>query len=86
MLTPLPYATSAGTLVWYPGIVNARTAYLRVQLSNGKMSRLAPMVVGGRKYIAVGVEGKVKLARLILYDADGHILADLRSFPPDNAG
>jgi hypothetical protein len=80
-LTPLPYAMPTGTLVWYTGTVNARTAYLQAHLSNRRTIRLVPAVVGGRKYIVVGAGAGVRLTRLILYDAQGHVLADLASFP-----
>jgi hypothetical protein len=80
-LTPLPYALPAGTLVWYPGTVNARTAYLRAHLSNGRTIPLVPAVVGGRKYIVVGVAEGVRLTGLTLYDTHGHVLADVTSLP-----
>ncbi len=75
-----PFPMPAGTQAWY-GTVNARTAYLRAHLSNGRTTPLVPAVVGGRKYIALAVSEGVKLTRLILYDTHGHVLADLTSFP-----
>ena len=70
----------AGALI-YAGTVNARTAYLRAHLSNGRTTPLVPAVVGGRKYIVVAVGKGVKLTRLILYDTHQHVLADITSFP-----
>jgi DNA-binding NarL/FixJ family response regulator len=59
-----------------------RTAYLQAHLSNGATRRLAPAVVGGRKYAALAVAKGVKLARPTLYDTRRHVLADITSFPP----
>ena len=80
-LTAVPYARTAGVLVWFMGTVNARTAYLRAHLSGGRVTRLVPTVVGGRKYIAVGVREGVRLTRLTLYGAHGQVLADVTSLP-----
>jgi len=80
-LVPLPFASPTGVLIWYPGAVNARTAYLLARLSNGTATRLAPAVVGGRKYAVVGVGAGVKLTRLTLYDASGRVLAEVTSIP-----
>lgn len=79
VLMPLPYGGSA---VWYPGAVNPRTAYLLAHLSDGTTRRLVPALVGGRKYVAFGVNGKVRLVRLTLYDARGHVLAQVRAQVP----
>lgn len=83
-LTPIPFPMPAGAVIWiwYPGTVNARTAYLLAHLSNGTTRRLAPAVVGGRKYFALAVAEGVKLTRLTLYDTHRHVLADITSFPP----
>jgi hypothetical protein len=80
-LTSVPYARPGGVLVWFMGTVNARTAYLRAHLSDGQVTRLVPTVVGGRKYIAVGVRDGVRLTRLTLYGAHGQVLADVTSLP-----
>jgi hypothetical protein len=80
-LTSVPFARPAGTLVWFMGTVNARTAYLRAHLSDGRVTRLVPTVVGGRKYIAVGVREGTHLTRLTLYGAHGQVLADVTSLP-----
>lgn len=78
---PLPYARPAGVVIWYPGTVNARTAYLRARLSNGTTTTLVPVVVGGRKYAVLGVGPGVRVTRLTLYDSHGHVLAEMSSFP-----
>jgi hypothetical protein len=80
-LTPLPFATPASTVIWYPGTVNARTAHLLAHLSNGTTRRLVPAVVGGRKYFVLAVAEGVKLTRLTLYDIHRHVLADITFFP-----
>jgi hypothetical protein len=80
-LTSVPYARQSGTVVWYMGTVNGRTAYLRAHLSDGRTIRLAPANLGGRLYIAVGVRDGVRPTRLTLYSADGQVLAGLTSLP-----
>jgi hypothetical protein len=80
-LTLLPYATPAGTLVWYAGTVTARTARVRVQLSNGRAISVVPAVVGGRKYIALASSARVRLTKLVLYDSQRRVLAAVTSFP-----
>jgi hypothetical protein len=80
-LEPLPYGRPGGGMIWYPGTINARTAYLLVRLSNGTTARLFPVVVGGRKYCVFAVAEGVKVARLTLYDAHRRVLADVTSFP-----
>jgi hypothetical protein len=77
-ITGLPYGR---TMAWYSGTVNARTAYLRIHLSNGMTKRLVPASTGGRKYFALGVKQDVRLTRLTLYDARNNALADLTSLP-----
>ena len=78
---PLPFATPAGAVIWYPGTVNARTAHLLAHLSNGTTRRLVPAAVGGRKYFVLAVAEGVKLTRLTLYDIHRHMLADITAFP-----
>jgi len=63
-LTSVPFARPAGTLVWFMGTVSARTAYLRAHLSDGRTTRLVPVVVGGRKYITVGVREEIGRAHV----------------------
>jgi hypothetical protein len=80
-LTPLPYGTARRTLVWYYGLVNPRTAYAIARLSDGVALRLSPAIVDGRSYLVLGTRAQVKLVRLTLYDARGHVLATVR-WPP----
>jgi hypothetical protein len=80
-LTSVPYARPAGVLVWTMGTVGARTAYVRADLSDGRTTRLAPTVVGGRKYIAIGARDGVRLTRLTLYGPGGQVLASLTDLP-----
>ena len=68
--------------IWYPGTVNARTAYLLAHLSNGTTRRLVPAVAGGRKCFVLAAAKGVKLTRVTLYDTHRHALADITSFPP----
>ena len=68
-------------MIWYPGTVNPRTAYLLAHLSDGRTTRLVPAVVGGRKYTVLGVGRSVRVTRLTLYDARRHVLAYVTSFP-----
>lgn len=81
-IAPLPYAGQAGAVIWYPGTVNARTAYLLARFSNGTTTRLVPVVVAGRKYAVLGVGQGVRVTSLTLYDSHRHVLAKVRSFTP----
>jgi hypothetical protein len=80
-LTSVPFARPAGVVVWFMGTVSARTASVRADLSTGQATRIVPTVVGGRKYIALGVREGVRLTRLTLYGADGQVLAGVTSLP-----
>jgi len=80
-LTSVPFARPAGTLVWFMGTVSGRTATVRADLSSGQATRIVPTLIGGRKYIAVGVREGVRLTRLTLYGADGRVLAVVTSLP-----
>jgi len=80
-LTAVPYARPSGALVWFMGTVNGRTAYLRAHLSDGRVTRIVPTTLGGRKYIAVGARDGVRLTRLTLYGAGGQVLAEVTSLP-----
>ena len=82
-LTPIPFGGSGGPVIWiwYPGTVDARTTHLLAHLSNGSTRRLAPAVVGGRKYFVLGVAKGARPTRLTLYDTHRHVLADITSFP-----
>jgi len=82
-LTPIPFGAPGGAVIWiwYPGTVDARTSYLLAHLSNGTTRRLAPAVVGGRKYFVLGVAKGARPTRLTLYDTHGHVLADITAFP-----
>ena len=82
-LTPIPFRVSGGAVIWiwYPGTVDARTTHLLAHLSNGTTRRLAPAVVGGRKYFVLAVAKGARPTRLTLYDTHRHVLADITSFP-----
>jgi hypothetical protein len=80
-LTSIPYAGHAGVLVWFMGAVDGRTASVRAELSNGQAIRIAPTMIGGRKYIAVGVRHGVRPTRLTLYGADRQVLASVTALP-----
>jgi hypothetical protein len=82
-LTPIPFPMRGAVIwIWYPGTVNASTAYLLAHLSNGTTRRLVPAVVAGRRYFVLAVAEGVKLTRLTLYDTHRHVLANITSFPP----
>jgi len=82
-LTPIPFGVSGGAVIWiwYPGTVDARTTHLLAHLSNGTTRRMAPAVVGGRKYFVLAVAKGARPTRLTLYDTHRHVLADITSFP-----
>jgi hypothetical protein len=82
-LMPVPYAVgSRRLLIWYPGVVNARTAYAVARLSDGTTRRLVPAIVGGRTYLALGTDGRATLVRLTLYDSHGHMLGSATAVTP----
>jgi len=80
-LTSVPFARPAGAVVWFMGTVSARTAAVRADLSTGQATRIVPTVVGGRKYIALGVREGVRLTRLTLYGPGGQVLASVTDLP-----
>jgi hypothetical protein len=82
VLTSVPFARPAGTLVWFMGTVSGRTTSVRADLSSGQATRIVPTLIGGRKYIAVGVREGVRLTRLTLYGAGGQVLASVTDLPP----
>jgi hypothetical protein len=68
-------AIPGGSVTWYAAAVDARTAYLRARLSDGRTLRLLPAIVGGRAYAAAGVADPARLTRLTEYDRQGDVLA-----------
>jgi hypothetical protein len=80
--TYLSFATPGRVVLWYLGTVSARTAYLLADLSNGRTTRLAPVVVGGRKYFTLAPPIGVTTRRLTLYDAAGHAFASTTAITP----
>jgi hypothetical protein len=80
---PVPYAMGPRRLmIWYPGVVNARTAYAVARLSDGTTRRLVPAIVGGRTYLALGTDERAILVRLTLYDSHGHMLGSATAVTP----
>jgi hypothetical protein len=81
-LTSVPIARHATRgLVWFMGTVSARTASMQAEFSTGQAIWIAPTIVGGRRYIALGVHEGVRLTKLTLYRADGTVLATVTDLP-----
>lgn len=82
-LMPVPYATGPRRLlIWYPGVVNPRTAYAVARLSDGTMRRLVAAIVGGRTYLALGTDRRATLVKLTLYDSHGRALGSASAVTP----
>ena len=71
-------ATSAQTeLPGYAGLVNPRTAYVYASFSNGTTRKVVPVRVAGRAYIALVAPAGCRLAWLSMFDASGHLFANI---------
>jgi hypothetical protein len=77
--TMLRCAIPGGTVTWYAAAVDARTAYVRARLSDGRTLRLLPAIVGGRAYAVAGVAAPARLTRLTEYNRQGHVLVEYPS-------
>lgn len=81
-LAPVPFpADTTAQLSGWAGPVSPRTARALVRLSDGTTKILTPVAVRGRKYLALTVTGQVRLARITLLDATGHVFATSSPVP-----
>src|SRR5262249_11105734 len=76
-LTAVPVAAAETQLPGYAGPVNPRTAYVYATVSNGTTQRVVPVRVAGRAYIAIVAPAGCQLTWLSLFDASGHLFANV---------
>jgi hypothetical protein len=79
-LTVVPVSSARAQLPGYAGLVNPRTAYAYASISNGTTHRVVPVRVAGRAYIALLAPPGCQLTRLSLFDASGHLFANVGRF------
>jgi hypothetical protein len=78
-VTAVPVPTAQLQLPGYAGLVNPRTAYVYASISDGTTHRVVPVRVAGRAYIAVVAPAGCQLTWLSLFDASGHLFANVGS-------
>jgi hypothetical protein len=76
-LTAVPVPSAQTQLPGYAGLVNPRTAYVYASISNGTTHRVFPVRMAGRAYIAVVAPAGCRLTWLSLFDASGHLFANV---------
>lgn len=76
-LTAVPVSAAETKLPGYAGLVNPRTAYVYASINNGTTLRVVPARVAGRAYIAIVAPAGCQLTWLSLFDASGHLLANV---------
>lgn len=79
-LTAVPVSAAETQLPGYAGLVNPRTAYAFASIDNGTTHRVVPVRVAGRAYIAIVAPAGCQLISLSLFDAGGHVFANVGSF------
>lgn len=78
-LTAVPVSAAESKLPGYAGLVNPRTAYAFASISDGTTHRVVPVRVAGRAYIAIVAPAGCRLTWLSLFDASGHLFANVGS-------
>ena len=76
-LTAVPVPTAQAQMPGYAGLVNPRTAYVYASISDGTTHRVVPVRVAGRAYIAIVAPPGCQLTWLSLFDAGGHLFANV---------
>jgi hypothetical protein len=76
-LTAVPVPTAQTQLPGYAGLVNPHTAYVYASFSDGTTHRVVPVLVTGRAYIAIVAPAGCQLTWLSLFDASGHLFANV---------
>jgi hypothetical protein len=79
-LTVVPVSSAQTQLPGYAGLVSPRTAYAYASLSDGTTHRVVPVRVAGRAYIAIVGPAGCQLTSLSLFDASGHLFANVGKF------
>jgi hypothetical protein len=76
-LTAVPVSSAQTQLPGYAGVVNPRTAYVYASINDGTTHKMVPVRVAGRAYIAIVAPAGCQLTWLSLFDASGHLLANI---------
>jgi len=76
-LTAVPVSTAQIVLPGYAGLVNPRTAYVYASINDGTTHKVIPVRVAGRAYIALAAPAGCAVTSLSLFDASGHLLANI---------
>ena len=79
-LTVVPVSSAQTQLPGYAGLVSPRTAYAYASISDGTTHRVVPVRVAGRAYIAIVAPAGCQLTSLSLFDASGHLFANVGKF------
>ena len=79
-LSVVPVSSAQTQLPGYAGLVNPRTAYVYASVSDGTTHRVVPVRVAGRAYIALVAPAGCQLTWLSLFDASGHLFANVGHF------
>jgi hypothetical protein len=79
-LTVVPMTGAQTQLSGYAGLVNPRTAYVYASFSDGTTHKVVPARVAGRAYIALVAPAGCRLTLLSLFDASGHLFANIGHF------
>lgn len=77
VLTAVPVSSAQTQLPGYAGLVNPRTAYVYASINNGTTLRVVPVRLAGRAYIAIVAPAGCQLTWLSLFDAGGHLFANI---------
>jgi hypothetical protein len=94
-LAAVPVSGAQAQLSGYAGLVSPRTAYGYASISDRTTRRVVPVRVAGRAYIALVVPAGCQVTWLSLFDASGHLFANVGKFtqpipglpePPGSAG
>jgi hypothetical protein len=78
-LAAVPVTSAQTQLPGYAGLVSPRTAYGYASISDGTTHKVVPVRVAGRAYIALVAPAGCQLTRLSLFDASGHLFANVGS-------
>jgi hypothetical protein len=79
-LSVVPVTSAQTQLSGYAGLVNPRTAYVYASISDGTTHRVVPVRVAGRAYSAIVAPPGCQLTWLSLFDASGHLFANVGHF------
>ncbi len=79
-LAVVPVSGAQTQLPGYAGLVSPRTAWAYASISDGTTHRVVPVRVAGRAYVAIVAPAGCQLTSLSLFDASGHLFANVGKF------